>query len=110
MSLLVKKLSSNAQLPTRATSGSAGYDLYAAESYVVPSNGRQLVRTDIALLVPEGTYGRIASRSGIAWKHFIHVGAGVVDRDYRGNVCVLLFNFAKEDFKGNSLNLNVYKY
>jgi len=45
-----------------------------------------------------GTYARVAPRSGLAWKNFIDVGAGVVDYDYRGNVGVNLFNHGKEDF------------
>jgi len=42
-----------------------------------------------------------APRSGLAAKHFIDVGAGVIDQDYRGNVGVVLFNFGEEDFKVN---------
>ena len=45
-----------------------------------------MVKTDIQIRVPSGTYGRIAPRSGLAWKHHIDIGAGVVDEDYRGNV------------------------
>jgi len=41
---------------------------------------------------PEGTYARIAPRSGLAWRHGIQVGAGVVDSDYTGEVKVVLFN------------------
>ena len=47
---------------------------------------------------PEGTYGRVAPRSGLASKHFIDTGAGVIDADYRGEVKVLLFNHAEKDF------------
>lgn len=47
---------------------------------------------------PEGTYGRIAPRSGLASKHFIDTGAGVIDSDYCGEVKVLLFNHASDDF------------
>ena len=50
--------------------------------------------------MPHGTYGRVAPRSGLAAKHFIDVGAGVIDEDYRGEVLVLLFNHAETDFKG----------
>jgi dUTP pyrophosphatase len=47
---------------------------------------------------PAGTYGRIAPRSGLAWKNSIDVGAGVIDEDYRGNVGVILFNHGDKDF------------
>jgi len=58
-----------------------------------------LVKTDIQVKVPEGTYGRVAPRSGLALKNKIDVGAGVIDRDYRGNVGVILFNLSDEDFQ-----------
>ena len=79
----------------------AGYDLSASADCVVPGRGRALVKTDISMACPEGTYGRIAPRSGLAWKKFIDVGAGVVDADYRGDVGVILFNFGDEDFVVN---------
>jgi dUTP pyrophosphatase len=50
-------------------------------------------------MVPPGTYGRVAPRSGLAWKHSIDVGAGVIDEDYRGNVGVILFNLSDVDFE-----------
>ena len=57
-----------------------------------------LVKTDLAVKIPEKCYGRIAPRSGLALKHHIAVGAGVIDRDYRGNVGVILFNHSSEIF------------
>ena len=58
-----------------------------------------VVKTGISIAVPEGCYGRIAPRSGLAVKKFIDVGAGVIDADYRGEVGVVLFNHSEEDFK-----------
>ena len=52
----------------------------------IPARGKGLVKTDLQIKVPHGTYGRVAPRSGLAWKHHIDIGAGVVDEDYRGNV------------------------
>ena len=52
----------------------------------IPARGKGLVKTDIQIKVPHGTYGRVAPRSGLAWKNHIDIGAGVVDEDYRGNV------------------------
>ena len=51
------------------------------------------------MAIPEGNYGRIAPRSGLAAKHSIDVGAGVIDCDYRGEVKVLLFNLSDVDFE-----------
>merc|ERR1711862_510068 len=65
---------------------------------VVPSQQRRVVKTDLSIACPKGTYGRIAPRSGLAVKHGIDVGAGVVDADYRGPVGVVLFNFGDKDF------------
>ena len=48
--------------------------------------------------VPNGTYGRIAPRSGVAWKHHIDIGACVIDGDYRGNVGIVIFNHSETDF------------
>jgi len=49
----------------------------------IPAQSQGIVPTDISIAVPEGTYGRVAPRSGLAVKHFVDTGAGVVDYDYR---------------------------
>ncbi|XP_028770133.1 deoxyuridine 5'-triphosphate nucleotidohydrolase-like [Neltuma alba] len=97
--LRVKKLSDKAVLPSRASSLSAGYDLSSAVETKVPARGKALVATDLSIAIPEGTYARIAPRSGLAWKHSIDVGAGVIDADYRGPVGVILFNHSDADFE-----------
>mmetsp|Transcript_13926 Transcript_13926/g.23687 ORF Transcript_13926/g.23687 Transcript_13926/m.23687 type:complete len:181 (-) Transcript_13926:125-667(-) len=97
--LKVKKLDPKAMIPQRGSEQAAGYDIYALEEKVVPAKGKALISTGIAMAIPEGNYGRIAPRSGLAAKNFIDVGAGVIDSDYRGEVKVLLFNFGDSDFK-----------
>lgn len=97
--LLVRKLSEAATVPTRGSALSAGYDLYAAYAVQVPARGKALVKTDLAIQCPADTYGRVAPRSGLAWKHHIDVGAGVIDADYTGNVGVVLFNHSAADFE-----------
>ncbi|GBF60180.1 deoxyuridine 5'-triphosphate nucleotidohydrolase [Trichophyton mentagrophytes] len=96
--LQVKKLVPEARAPTQGSAFAAGYDLYAAKETVIPGRGKGLVSTGLAIAVPEGTYGRIAPRSGLASKNFIDTGAGVIDADYRGEVKVLLFNFSGVNF------------
>jgi dUTP pyrophosphatase len=54
------------------------------------------VKTDLAISCPAGTYGRVAPRSGLTVKKGVHVGAGVIDADYRGPVGVVLFNLGTE--------------
>ncbi|KAF2432869.1 dUTPase [Tothia fuscella] len=97
-SLQVQLLSPKAQAPTRGSDFAAGYDLYSAEDNAVPARGKAMISTGIAIAVPAGTYGRVAPRSGLAAKHSIDTGAGVIDADYRGEVKVILFNFSDNDF------------
>lgn len=93
------KLSKNAKAPSKGSKLAAGYDLYSAYDYSIPSKGKMLAMTDLQIHIPEGHYGRVAPRSGLAIKNFIDIGAGVVDEDYRGNLGVVLFNFGSETFK-----------
>ncbi|MEJ1278686.1 deoxyuridine 5'-triphosphate nucleotidohydrolase, mitochondrial isoform X1 [Cricetulus griseus] len=99
VSLRFVRLSEHATAPTRGSARAAGYDLYSAYEYTIPPMEKAIVKTDIQIAVPSGCYGRVAPRSGLAVKHFIDVGAGVIDEDYRGNVGVVLFNFGKEKFE-----------
>ena len=100
MSLGVKKLCYDAIVPTRGSDRSVGYDLYSSEDATVPCQaGRALVSTGIALSIPDGLYGRVAPRSGLAVKHCINVGAGVIDPDYTGEIKVILFNHGLKDFE-----------
>ncbi|KIW14761.1 deoxyuridine 5'-triphosphate nucleotidohydrolase [Exophiala spinifera] len=97
--LLIKKLSADATTPTRGSAFAAGYDLYASKPITIPARGKALVSTDLSIATPEGTYGRVAPRSGLASKNFIDTGAGVIDADYRGEIKVLLFNHSEVDFE-----------
>lgn len=99
MSLLVKTLHPAAKIPRRESPGAAGYDLAAAVDVSILPGDRAVVRTGIAIAVPPGTYGRVAPRSGLAAKHGIHVLAGVIDEDYRGEIAVVLLNTGDEPFR-----------
>ena len=100
MSLGIKKLTNDATMPTRGSDGAVGYDLYSTEDTVVPCQaGRALVGTGISVVLPSGVYGRVAPRSGLAVKHCINVGAGVIDPDYTGEIKVVLFNHGENDFE-----------
>lgn len=90
--LKVKLLSDAAVVPQRMSVSAAGYDLFACERADVPAGGRRLIDTGVAVALPHGSYGRVAPRSGLAVKHGITVGAGVIDADYRGPIKVLLMN------------------
>jgi dUTP pyrophosphatase len=95
----IKRLTPDALLPKKGSVGAAGYDICASEPTVVPAGGKAKVSTGLSWMLPHNTYGRIAPRSGLAWKNSISVGAGVIDEDYRGEICVILFNHGKEDFE-----------
>ena len=84
-------------MPTHATLKSVGLDLYSPTNVLIPAHDKILVDMGIAFQIPMGYYGWIASRSGLAMHHHIHVGAGVVDPDYIGSVHVLLMNFSSQD-------------
>ena len=96
--LKYKTLSSNAYNLFKNSEDDAGYDLCSAYNYIVSKKGKQLIKTDIAIEFPKGTYGRIASRSGLAWNNFIITAGGVIDASYRGNICVILYNLSDENF------------
>ena len=88
------KMSADAVTPTRATEGSAGLDFYSPADYIIPPHGQLLVPTQIKLQIPLGYYGRLASKSGLAILHQLHVGVGVIEPDYTGEIMVLLINTA----------------
>ena len=99
--LEVKKLVPTARLPILGSVHAAGYDLHSMEQKVVPARGKALIGTGLAFAIPTGNYGRLAPRSGLAVRNSLHVGAGVVDSDYRGEVKVLLFNHSDVEFEVN---------
>ena len=88
------KMSANVVTPTRATEGSIGLDFYSPTDYIIPPHSQLLIPTQIKLQIPLGYYGRLASKSGLAILHQLHVGAGVIDPDYTGEVMVLMINAA----------------
>ena len=91
------KLLPTACMPTHATSKSVGLDLYSPTNVLIPAHDKILIDMGIAFQIPIGYYGGIASRSGLAIHHHIHVGVGVVDPDYTGSVHVLLMNLSSQD-------------
>ena len=93
-----KKLHSDAKIPTRATLGSAGFDLsYCGDSIEILHPGqRRLFKTGIACKIPANYCGQIWPRSGLALKHAVDVLAGLIDNDYRKEVCVILINHDEE--------------
>jgi dUTP pyrophosphatase len=99
MELRVQRLAATAKLPTRATAGDAGLDLYASEPARLGAGERASVGIGIAIEVPEGHAGLVLPRSGWAAKHGISLvnAPGLIDAGYRGEVRVLLLNTDREE-------------
>ncbi len=98
----IKKISELAKIPTYATAGAAGMDLYAANESPITLDTleRKLIPLGFTMELPEGFEAQIRPRSGMAIKHGITLinCVGTVDEDYRGEVCVGLVNLSKEPY------------
>ena len=81
----------------RGSPESAGLDLYAAEDVILKPYDRQLVSTGLQMRTPPRTIARVAPRSGLSLRG-ITVGTGIVDRDYRGELKILLINNSPDAF------------
>ncbi|MCR5214437.1 MAG: dUTP diphosphatase [Eubacterium sp.] len=99
-SVNVKKLNPNAVLPTYGSESAAGADLYACmeEDLVIESGQMVLVKTGLAMEIPEGFAGLIYARSGLAIKKGLTPAnkVGVIDSDYRGEIMVALYNHSSQ--------------
>ena len=103
MNLKITRVSPTAKLPTRATSGSAGYDLYAdlSSPFLLSAGERALIPTGVAIALQSREIGAfVYARSGLSSKHGITManGVGVVDSDYRGELKVPVVNLSQTDY------------
>ena len=93
---------SHIPLPSYATKGSSGLDIYAAlEVPLTLSKGAiEMVPTNISVEIPEGYEIQVRPRSGLAAKHGIGIlnSPGTIDSDYRGEIKIIIVNFGKKDF------------
>lgn len=105
--LKVKRLNSEAKLPTRADDGSNGYDLYSTEDVFIPKGSTAIIKTGISVELPKYLdiytdsnavlpYLEIKDRSSMAAKS-LRTGAGVVDNSYRGEIKVVMHNLSNTD-------------
>lgn len=100
MELKVLKLNSAAILPTYAHPGDAGLDLFSVETAEILPGETQLVKTGIAIALPQNTEAQIRPRSSLAFKHSVTVlnSPGTIDAGYRGEIGIILINHGKEAF------------
>lgn len=96
INIVCKKLLPEARLPIHSTEMAAGYDLFTYEEHILAPGEYHLYKTGIAMAIPDGIYGRIAPRSGLAFKNGIDVLAGVIDADYRDEVGIILVNHGNQ--------------
>jgi len=87
-----KQLDPRAVLPRRGSVLAAGLDICSIEDLEIQPKQRAMARTGLTVAIPPGFYGRVAPRSGLAAKNGLDVLAGVIDSDYRGELCCLLYN------------------
>ena len=101
LDILVTKLDNDAVIPTYAKPGDAGADLYSISDLVLAPGERALVRTGIAIALPNGYVGLVHPRSGLGLKNGISVvnTPGTIDAGYRGEIGVVLIN--------HDLNVNI---
>lgn len=94
--LRVKKLNENANIPTRGSQHAAGFDLYTSNDVTILPGESILVGTGVAMAIPDGHFGQINPRSGVAYKTKVRIGSRVIDSDYRGEIMVNLHNDGNE--------------
>ena len=102
MNIFIKKLNTNAEIPTYKTQGASGADLYACLEKDVTINPSEFkaIKTGISVEIPNGFEMQVRPRSGLALKYGITVlnSPGTIDSDYRGEIAVILINHGKESF------------
>lgn len=96
----IKRLNKLAKIPTRGTAESAGYDLYAAtdKDIQISPHSNVKIGTGIAMSIPNGFFGGIFARSGVATKRNMRPSncVGIIDSDYTGEVIVSIHNDSTE--------------
>lgn len=101
MNIRIKKINTNAVIPTRATPGSAGFDLSAYLGGITIYPGESAtIATGLSIAIEPGFVGMVCSRSGLARNYRIAVlnAPGIIDESYRGELGVILINHGREPF------------
>jgi len=99
MEIKIKKLSSDAVLPSYAHEDDAGMDLFSVEDVLIAKGQRVQISTGIAVEIPAGHVGLIWDKSGLSHKYGLKTLGGVIDASYRGEIKVGMINLGDEDYK-----------
>ena len=94
-----KLLVNEARKPKKAHQDDAAFDVFSAQAGTIAPKKWLEFRTGIAMQLPQGYYGKFASRSGLMFKHDIHAFHGTIDNGYRGEMVVRLFNYSDVPFE-----------
>ncbi len=101
MEVKIKKLTDTAKIPTRGSEYAAGYDLYAdiIEAVNIKPHETAKIGTGLSVEIPDGYFGAVFARSGLASKQGLRPSncVGVCDSDYRGEYIVALHNDSEEE-------------
>ena len=101
MKVKFERFSSRAKIPQKATIGSMCYGSFVAESVVLEPNVTRSVETDLGFYFPKEYVAKTFPRSNLSlWS--THVGGGIVDADYRGNICIILTNLSNNRVEFNA--------
>lgn len=94
--LEIKLLSENATMPKRDRLD-AGYDIYSAETVILEPQEKAVIKTDVAVNIPEGYVGLLTSRSGVSSKTHLVIETGKIDAGYQGNLGINIKNDMEHD-------------
>ena len=94
--LEIKLLSDDATMPTRDRLD-AGYDIYSAETLILEPQEKAVIKTDVAVNIPEGYVGLLTSRSGVSSKTHLVIETGKIDAGFQGNMKINIKN-DRQDF------------
>ncbi|MBN1970546.1 MAG: dUTP diphosphatase [Candidatus Delongbacteria bacterium] len=97
MIIKVMRMNSDAIVPSKKSKDDAAWDIYASKDTVIINGKSGIVETGIAIEYPEGFWGQIEGRSGLASRGIFPVG-GIIDNGYRGEHKIIMINLSGEDY------------
>lgn len=95
----ISTLTHRAIMPRLGSAQSTGLDLASPENYTIAPHNQTLIYTNLQMTFPKGYFGKIECRSGLALKRSLLVLGGVLDRDFRGDVAVILYNLGDKEVR-----------
>ena len=94
MKLLAEKMDADAKIPVREHPTDAGIDFFSLKNELLNPGERKLISTGIRVAIPSGHVLFLKDKSGLAVRNGIHIMAGVIDEEYRGEIKVMAVNLS----------------